>query len=88
MVRCQAAEALSIIGTAAKEAIPALLEALNDKDSSVRGWVIGAISSMEQHARIAVPNLQRMLNDKNRNVARLASEALAEILALPRPPHE
>ena len=46
-MRSTAAEALSAIGAAAKEAIPALKEILNDENESVREAAAEALKSIQ-----------------------------------------
>lgn len=62
-IRMQAAQAIGTIGPKAKSCIPALMEALTDKDPGVIMVTIWALSRMEEDARRAVPALEKMSKD-------------------------
>jgi HEAT repeat protein len=74
--RNYAAEALKKIGSAA---VPALIEALKDRDGYVRRNAAGALGIIGRDAKAAVPALNEALNDKNRDVRESAAWALEEI---------
>ena len=58
------------------EAVPALIEALKDKDGEVRVAALYALSSIGPAARAAVPALIEALKDKDRKVHAAAFNAL------------
>ena len=60
-VRGQAAMALAEAGPAAKEALPALTAAVEDRNLNVRYWAISAIRAIGPAAKAAVPALVRGL---------------------------
>jgi HEAT repeat protein len=62
--RVQAAGKLGELGKSAPEAIPALLQALDDPDNHVRDRATVALWNMGPLARIAVPKLMEILKDK------------------------
>jgi HEAT repeat protein len=62
--RISAARALWRMGSNAKEAIPALIEALGDSESEVRGLAARALGQMGADASEAVPVLTKMLSDE------------------------
>jgi HEAT repeat protein len=53
-----------------RSAIPALIDAMDDADSRVRGWAIGALWEIGPDAKAAIPALVRSLNDLNYGSAR------------------
>jgi HEAT repeat protein len=62
-VRSDAAMALGGIGPAAKAAVPALIEALNDKGFNVRYWAATSLGQIGPAAKDAVPALIEALKD-------------------------
>jgi len=75
--RARAARALGGIGPGAREAIPVLLEALRDRDSTVR---VDAAAALEQLGPEAAEALAAALDDDDEVVRRIAADALARIL--------
>ncbi len=73
-MRRAAAEALGKIGD--PQALPALIEALKDKDSGVREVAAGALREIGPQA---LPALIEALKDKDSEVRRAAAEALGKI---------
>ncbi len=63
-VRKSAAQALWKMGPRAKEAIPALIEALGDREPEVRGLAARALGQMGAEAKDAAPALSEMLGDR------------------------
>lgn len=85
--RNAAAYAISGMGPAAKAAVPALIEALNDPEASVRFPVCIALREIGPEAKDAVPALTKALDDRNDDVAAMARKALIKITGEdPRPP--
>jgi HEAT repeat protein len=85
--RNAAAYAISGMGPAAKAAVPALIEALNDPEASVRFPVCIALREIGPDAKAAVPALTQALDDRNDDVAAMARKALIAITGVdPRPP--
>ena len=65
-----------MIGEGAKDAVPVLIQALQDEDSGVRqsvAWALGQIG------KDAVPALILLLKDKNGDVRQNTAKALGEI---------
>jgi vesicle coat complex subunit len=78
-VRRSAADALSNIGPAAADAVPALAEALKDQDTGVRRSAADALSNIGPAAADAVPALAEALKDQDTGVRRSAAYALSNI---------
>lgn len=80
--RAQAAQALGTIGARAKAAIPALIEALDDDESAVVGWVIYALGRMENWGKPALPALDKIVRDPRQpeGIRRAAQEATESII--------
>ena len=80
-VRSNAAFALSSIEEGAVDAVPALIQLLQDKSAErfVIVNVIFALSSIGEGAVDAVPALRQLLQDKDKYVRRIVREALGEI---------
>ena len=80
-VRSNAAFALSAIGEGAVDAVPALIQLLQDKRAErfVLVNVVFALSSIGEGAKDAVPALRQLLQNKDAYVRRIAREALGEI---------
>jgi HEAT repeat protein len=83
-VRKTAAEALGNIGPAAKDAVPALTNALHDVDHRVRGQAAAALGKMGTEAEDSMPALTEALKDKDADVRAKAEEALLRIRAIPQ----
>ena len=87
--RNAAAYAISGMGPAARAAVPALIEALDDPAATVRFPVCVALREIGPDAKDAVPALTRVLDDRNEDVAAMARKALIKITGEdPRPPEE
>ena len=71
--------ALNNIGPDAKEAVPALIEALKDEDKTARQNAAEALGNMGPDAKDAVPTLIETLKDKYGAVRRAAADALGSI---------
>lgn len=79
-VRRAAARALGDIGPEAKEAVPELIEALNDEDMDlIAVWALGRIGPA---AVAAVPAIRRWLEKVNSRCRRM-SEIRGQLLYLP-----
>jgi hypothetical protein len=78
-IRQQSIQALGKIGPAAKDAIPPLIEALNDKDNQTRSRAVTALGSIGADAMIAVPMLIVLLKEKDEMIQELAATALVKI---------
>jgi HEAT repeat protein len=78
-VRQDVATALGWIGTPPDQVLPALREALKDKDPSLRATVLRALSSLGARARDVVPDLLPLLRDPDKQVHQEAEEALWRI---------
>jgi HEAT repeat protein len=76
--RCSAAYALGKIGSAAKDAIPRLANALQS-DDRMRSAAATALGSMGPDAKTATPDLLKMLKDSNLYDRVVAAEALWRI---------
>ena len=74
--REQAAKDIGRIGPAAKEAVPALTEALDDDDYDV---TIAVINTLADIGPVAVPALIQALGDEDNDVRLHASLALSRI---------
>ena len=77
--RSFAADALSEIGTEARVAIPALIEALKDQDRFVRISAAKGLGKMGTEAKAAVPPLIELLKDSEPLVRANAAEALGRM---------
>ena len=80
-----AAQLLGRFGAGAKEAVPALVLALKDKEGLVRAAAADALNLIGGDAQTAtvVPVLAGCLKDDDANVRRTAAAALARISPLP-----
>jgi hypothetical protein len=72
-VREHASEALGEIGL---EAVPALAEALKNKDAEFRWWAAKTLREIGSEAKDVVPTFIQALNDKDRWVRWVAMQAL------------
>ncbi len=87
--RNAAAYVISGMGPAAKAAVPALIEALNDPVAAVRYPVAVALREIGPDAAAAVPALERALSDSSDDVAAMARKALIAITGKdPGPPED
>lgn len=70
--RVDSAWALSELGSDAKSALPALIDALNDKSNQANGRVIGcvcdALLEMSPESRSAIPALRELLTCEHKSV--------------------
>jgi HEAT repeat protein len=71
--------AVQTLGAIGKPAVPALIEALKDKDPWIRGGAIGALLSIGPSAEAAVPALIRVLAEDSDPLRRAAALALGQI---------
>ena len=71
--------ALGLVGPAALEALPALLDALADADCYIRRHAASAIGNLGPGAAAARPALLRALRDEDERVRGLAAGALARL---------
>jgi len=79
-VRWRAADALGKMGAEAKDAVPDLTKALQDKaDARLRGSAAAALGNIGIDAKAAVPELQAALQDDNKRVQRNAATALGNM---------
>lgn len=78
-VRYETALALGRIGSAAKDAVPALIEALRSEDATLRGYAAGALSGIGPDAAAATKALAVALRDPNPAVRRNSAKALGAI---------
>jgi HEAT repeat protein len=84
--RNTAAYAIGGFGPAAQPAVPALIEALQDPEPSVRFPVCIALREIGPGAKDAVPALMEALDDRNDDVAAMARKAIIKITGQdPRP---
>jgi HEAT repeat protein len=78
--RNAAAYEISGMGPAAVAAVPALIDALDDPEASVRFPVTVALAEIGPKAKAAVPKLKKMVDDEiNDEVAAAAKRALRRI---------
>ena len=79
-VRNAAAYEIASMGPAAKAAVPALIQALDDPDPAVRFPVTVALGEIGADAAAAVPRLQQMMFDEiNDEIAAGARRAIRHI---------
>ncbi len=76
-VRLMAADSLGAIGSDAKDAVPALIEAI--KDHALRRTAVTALSTIGTDASQAVPAIAEMLKDKSVDARLIAVDALGQI---------
>src|SRR4051812_36232767 len=78
--RNAAAYEISGMGPAAAAAVPALIEALDDPEASVRFPVTVALAEIGPAAKAAVPKLKKMMDEEiNDEIAAAARRALKRI---------
>ena len=78
--RNAAAYEISGMGPAAAPAVPALIEALDDSEASVRFPVTVALAEIGPAAKAAVPKLKKMMDEEiNEEIAAAAKRALRRI---------
>ncbi|HLY60651.1 MAG TPA: HEAT repeat domain-containing protein [Terriglobia bacterium] len=77
--RSQAAQALGQIGTDARVAIPALIEALRDPHHSVRFHAIRALGHTDPDRSLVIPALMPLLHDKYNLAAEVAADLLIKL---------
>lgn len=78
--RNAAAYEISGMGPAAAPAVPALIEALDDPEASVRFPVIVALGEIGPAAKAAAPRLKKMMDEEiNDEIAAAAKRALRRI---------
>lgn len=75
--RLAAIEALGELGSAAETAVPALMEALNDRTPEIRSQAARTLGSIGEKAKAAVPELVAALKDPNEGVRISAANALS-----------
>ncbi len=78
-VRARAADVIRRIGPEAKAAVPALIEALEDRSAETRNEVLFALAAVGPDARQAVPAVTKALKDPDMNVRYAACFALGKI---------
>jgi HEAT repeat protein len=83
--RCHAAGILGRMGAAAKEAAPALVAALKDKDEDIRFAVAVALVRIGTRQSEAFTFLRTALKDKDEVVRRHAAQVLGQIGAAAKP---
>ncbi len=81
VVRSDAAKTLGKLGKDAQAAIPALIDALGDKDHSVRSRAAEALGLLGAAAKEAVPALRKAMED--RYVKRAAIKSIEQIQSAP-----
>src|SRR5262249_44017000 len=78
-VRQQAVQAITALGNLAKEAAPALLDALRDKDTNLRHQAVWALRSIQADSEIVVPALAKIFKgDSNTQVKIAAIQVLSQ----------
>ncbi len=77
--RIHAAVILGHIGSAAKDAVPRLLELVKDPDAGVRWAAANALGQIGPAAKEAVPHLVELLKDPSQEMRRAAADALGRI---------
>jgi HEAT repeat protein len=77
--RKKAVTALGHVGKTDPAAIPALIEALQDRDASVRDAAVLALLNMGPDAKDAIPALTECTKDKDANVQSHAVKAIERI---------
>jgi HEAT repeat protein len=62
-----------------REAIPALIQATEDKDGTVRAWAASALGEIGPDAKVAVPALIKLVGDRDEGCRNDACIALGDI---------
>jgi HEAT repeat protein len=78
-VRQRALYALSKMGPDAREAVPILKEALQDRHTPCRYYAAIALGELGAEAKAVVPDLSRTLTDNDEGVRNQAGQALANV---------
>jgi len=78
-VRMNAADALADMGPEAQPAVPALAEALVDKDGYVRNFAANALGQIGPGAIYALPALIKAMKDKDPSVSQAAEQAIGTL---------
>jgi hypothetical protein len=78
-VRARAVRALSNVGPAVPEVVPALVRALEDPDAGVRGQAALALLKFGPEAKEAIPALEEARGDSDETVRDLAARALEKV---------
>jgi HEAT repeat protein len=89
--RNAAAYAISGMGDSAKTAVPALVEALTNKDeiNTVRYPILVALREIGPAAKDAVPAITPFVDDRNEEISAMARKAIKAITGTdPRPPED
>jgi HEAT repeat protein len=79
LVRQYSALALGEIGPEAREAVPALIAALQDPEWAVRRQAALALGQIGADARTSVASLQKLTRDRDSLVRKAAQQALQQI---------
>ncbi|WP_155752998.1 HEAT repeat domain-containing protein [Scytonema sp. UIC 10036] len=74
--RTSAANALAQLGSKAKVAISALIDALKEEDEEVRSFAAHALQKIGLDAKVAIPTLISALKDQDENVRASVAYAL------------
>jgi HEAT repeat protein len=82
-VRIEAVQALGNIGAEAKDQVPKLMDALDDKDQVVVLWTIWALGEIGPAASQAIPALEYIKKDEKNPLHKAAEDALDKIKAKP-----
>ena len=77
-VRILAAEGLPALGYSARDALPALLDALKDQNPNVRSAAITTVGGFGARAATAVPALMAMLNDPGMRSVQITMDMFGE----------
>jgi HEAT repeat protein len=72
-------QAMNALGSLGQVTVPALMQALKDRDAPVREGAAAALRTIGSQAKSAVPALIELLRDSDANVRRTAAEALGSI---------
>ena len=79
-LRNSAAAAPGRIGAATPDVVPALVAALNDEMSDVRGRTIAALVMIGEPARVTIPRLVEVMNsDESKGIRYQAADAITRL---------